>query len=937
MTYLYFRPLPALRWLFVLALFFGSFSVTKAQQKLNSNKKALKLAQNHPLQKIGPELAGLSTQGVSKKANGQNLALTQPVTNKSLLQVKGNYVIIEALANGNPAQLVADLQALGMTQAASFGRSVSGLMPITALDKMAILKSLQSARPAYKPIRKIGKVTTQGDRAMYADSARKVQIVKGKGSKVGVISDSYDALNGAEKGVKSGDLPGKNNPEGFTTPVEVLLDEAPGFGSDEGRAMAEIIHDVAPGAQLAFHSANFGQASFAQGILDLQKAGCNVITDDIIYLAEPMFQDGIIAQAVDAVKKTGVSYFTAAGNQGRDSYQAAFKSGGKAYFGSNSEAGPQVARNAHNFAPAGKKKDVTQKVFIPVGATLILSFQYSQPFASVGENSKGASSDLDLYLLNEDTTDIVSASTYSNINNDPVEILGFTNDGSYESNYFNILIDKYEGESPDLIKYVAFKDDNDISVKEYDTTSSTIYGHNNAAGAITTGAVFFIDTPAYGTPEPVAESFSSAGGTPILFNENGKSITRVVRKKPEIMAPDGGNNTFFGDQFLDEFYFFGTSAAAPHAAGVAALMQEANGNGLNAEQVKNTLQQTAFDMEESGFDFETGYGFINAYKAVRQVSRPRVQQFSLVDADSRKTIKVLKEGDIINLTRLPSRNVFIYARTGPSHVGSVVFDFNGEKAIENKAAYNYPGTGYNKFIKLTEGNYTIMATPYTQSQAKGEAGVPLTVSFKAVEEKIVRFELFDTEEGKVIRTLENNDVLNLAELPAELNIRAVTNPVEVGSVAFNLNGKTSIENINTYDLAGSSGGSIDFKTGNYALSATTYPYRLARGTAGDTKSIAFKVINSEDDDDSDSDQLLAYPNPFSQKTNVRFSLPSTDHAKLVIYDLNGNQVAILHNGLAEAGKQYEYTLDGSSLPSGLYISRLVTSKTTLHQKLKLTK
>lgn len=939
MTHLYRKPLSIARWMFLVVLLIGSLSEAKAQQKSNPDKKVLKLPENHPLQKIGPELASLKTQFATGKTNARSLTLSQPVTNKSLLQVKGNYVVIEALAEGNTAQLVADLQALGMTHTASYGRSVSGLIPIEALDKAAALKSLHSARPAYKPITKIGQVTTQGDRAMYADSARKQQIVKGKGTKVGVISDSYDALNGAEKGVKTGDLPGKTNPNGFTAPVQVLLDEAPGYGTDEGRGMAEIIHDVAPGAQLAFHSANFGQASFAQGILDLQKAGCTIITDDIIYLAEPMFQDGIIAQAVDAVKKTGVSYFSAAGNQGKDSYQAAFKSGGEAYFGSNSEAGPQRAINAHNFAPAGEKKDVTQKVFVPVGATLILSFQYSQPFYSVGDgSSKGATSDLDLYILTEDTTDIVTASTYSNIGDDPVELLGFTNDGSYDSNYFNILIDNYDGKSPDIIKYVAFKDDNDISIEEYETASSTIYGHNNAAGAITTGAVFFIDTPAYGTARPVAESFSSAGGTPILFDANGKSKPQVIRKKPEIMAPDGGSTTFFGSPFLDEFYFFGTSAAAPHAAAVAALMQEANGNGLKADEVKNTLQQTALDMEEPGFDYETGNGLINAYKAVQSVFKPRVLHFSLVDADSRKTIKVLKEGDIINLTRLPNRHVFIYARTGPARVGSVAFDFNGDKVIENGAAYNYPGTSYNKFIKLTEGNYTIQATPYTRANAKGETGIPLTVSFKAIEEQIVRFELFDTEKGKVIKTLANNDVLNLAELPSQLNIRAVTNPVVVGSVKFNLNDKITTENINTYDLAGSSGGSIDFKPGTYSLTATIYPYEMGRGMAGGTKNMVFRVINSSDIvRGSETDQLLVYPNPFSQKTKIRFSLPATEYATLTIYDLNGTQVAVLHNGQAEAGKQYEYTLDGSSLPVGLYISRLVTGKTTLSQKLRLAK
>ncbi|QMU29497.1 S8 family serine peptidase [Adhaeribacter radiodurans] len=896
------------------------------------------MAPGQALQKIGPELATLLNQATTNNKGTGATAISRFPVNKSLLQIKNNQVVIQALAESNTEQLLTDLKKLGLTHPASYGRMVSGLIPIAALDKVAKLKSMRSARPAYKPATRIGKATTQGDRAVYADSARKQQVVTGKGSKVGLISDSYNSIGEADKGIKSGDLPGKNNPNGFTTSVQVLLDEAPGWGTDEGRAMAEVVHDVAPGAELAFYSADFGQASFAQGIIDLQQVGCNVIVDDILYFDEPMFQDGIVAQAIDEVKKNGTSYFTAAGNQGRDSYQAAYKPGGVAYFGSKSFLGPQKARNAHNFAPAGKKKDVTQRIFIPVGASFIISFQYSEPFYSVGNgSSKGAQSDLDIYLLTEDTTDVVSSGTYANINNDPVEVFSFFNDGSYDSNYFNILIDKFEGASPSIIKYVLFRAPTDeISIKEYNTNSSTIYGHNNAAGAITTGAVFFLDTPAYGIEDPVAESFSSAGGTPLVYDENGKPRSRIVRRKPEIMAPDGGSNTFFGEAYLDEFYFFGTSAAAPHAAAVAALMQEANGNNLSPDKVKTTLEQTAQNMNDPGFDFETGYGLINAQKALERVSTPRVREFNLVDADSRKTIKRLQEGDIINLTRLPTRNVFIYVRTGPTHVGSVLFDVNGDKKTESKAPYNYPGST-DDYFKITEGNYTITAVPYTQANGKGTAGVPLTLNFRVVEEKIIRFELFDINNGSVVQELKEGDELNLATLPTHLNIRAVTNPVRVGSVQFTLNNKTTIENLNTYDLAGSSGKSIDFKPGTYTLSASIYPYEMARGMVGGSKTITFKVTDRATKNDNSKEQLTVYPNPFPQKTKLQFSVPETGNTTLTIYDLNGRPVVILHNGEAIAGKQYEYVLDGSSLPGGWYISRLVTSKNTYHQKLRLTK
>ena len=80
--------------------------------------------------------------------------------------------------------------------------------------------------------------------------------------------------------------------------------------------MLEIVHDLAPGAALGFATAIPDEATFAQNILDLAAAGCNIIVDDIIYLDESPFQDGPVAQAVNTVTAAGVLYFSSAGNEG---------------------------------------------------------------------------------------------------------------------------------------------------------------------------------------------------------------------------------------------------------------------------------------------------------------------------------------------------------------------------------------------------------------------------------------------------------------------------------------------------------------------------------------------------------------------------------------------------------------------------------------------
>ena len=193
----------------------------------------------------------------------------------------------------------------------------------------------------------------------------------------------------------------------------------------------------------------------------------------------------------------------------------------------------------------------------------------------------------------------------------------------------NVIIVKYAGPDPGLIKWVNYG--SRTIIPEYDTKSSTTFGHANAAGAISTGATAYFDTPVFnGQPTATIETFSSAGGTPILFNTDGSrinGITGTVRQKPEITSVDGGDNTFFGGDFEGNGKpnFFGTSASAPHAAAVAALMKQ-KVPAITRNTILSTLQSTALDMDDpstagfdTGFDFGTGFGFIQADRALQAI------------------------------------------------------------------------------------------------------------------------------------------------------------------------------------------------------------------------------------------------------------------------------------------------------------------------------
>jgi len=227
-----------------------------------------------------------------------------------LVRLADNRVIVDAVASQDVNALKADLESLGMQHAVAFGRIVSGQLPVSAIPAVARLTSLRFARSALA-VTSAGAVTTQGDVAMRSDIARANLGVNGAGITVGVLSDSFNCLGGAPSDVTNGDL----------SPVTVIQEisscSGPSAGTDEGRAMLQIVHDVAPGANLVFASALNGIASFASNIQSVAAAGAKVIADDVLYLAEPMFQDGIVAQAANQVVGGGVAFFSAAGNQGR--------------------------------------------------------------------------------------------------------------------------------------------------------------------------------------------------------------------------------------------------------------------------------------------------------------------------------------------------------------------------------------------------------------------------------------------------------------------------------------------------------------------------------------------------------------------------------------------------------------------------------------------
>ncbi len=590
---------------------------------------------------------------------------------------------------------------------------IEAYVPAASLAAVAARKGVLAVVPSSPMRTNAGLARSQG---LVQHRINRVPAgINGRGITIGVMSDSYDT-NGqspdATDDVQSGDLPGAGNPTGRERPI-VVLEDSPG-GTDEGRAMLQIVHDVAPAARLGFATADGGEVNFVNniralaGFQDAPNAqpdfAADIIVDDVIYPSEPFFQDGIVAQAVDEVAAAGVSHFSSAGNRAAtEAYDSKLRivPGVPALWQNTnldfSAVDPALyAGGFHDFDPAGGARDIAQTIEFDPGSLIV--FQWNEPFDPVppavvdviaegtgsvpdggdtqftfdgtagqlveifldGDESGPGEANPDLtfalfdpqggFIQFVDTTtnpeslilELPETGTYTVLVDSFTEeqfgdflyrvsevevteqvlsdfnLLFFLEDGSFigsfsEQNLFSnrpLEAGGLPGATLQMviaranvppagdprvagrIRYVGF---DGVRPQEYFSYFGPVtYGHNSARGAMGVAAYPFF--------RPfIPEFFSSPGPSTIYFDLNNERLGRPeVRRKPDFAAMDGANTTFFFEDALEDTdelpNFFGTSAAAPHAAAIGALvMQAAGGPGsIGPRRMRQILQQSAF-------------------------------------------------------------------------------------------------------------------------------------------------------------------------------------------------------------------------------------------------------------------------------------------------------------------------------------------------------
>ena len=564
---------------------------TEAQQKVSSHLlQAQKIQRGEPI------------------ANGVVLR-ESPVDVES-----GGTVTVDVRADVTP-EVLEQIDALGgsvVNSVPQYG-AIRAELPLSAVEGLAGLDAVQSIHPADLAMTKGGTQqrleaiartaggdpaitrrinVSEGDVAHLADQARRRYRVDGSGIGIGVLSDGIDSL--AERQA-TGDLPAD---------ITVLPDQE-GEG-DEGTAMLEIVHDLAPGARLYYATAFGGQAQFAANIDALCDAGADVIVDDITYFAEPPFQDGIVAQGVNAAIGKGCFYFSAAGNGGN------LNDGTSGVWEGDFRPGIPirllgVPGFTHRFTDVSSLDTITR-------SGRFYSLKWADPLGA-------SANDYDLFLLSQPDSEgmrAVRAVSFDiqNGTQDPYEIIAGTAFNRLDTG--NALLVLNAGGEDRFLHLNAHRGRLAVA------TDGQMYDHAAAANTIGVAAT---DATLAAGPGGVfdgtesVELFSSDGPRRIFFHPDGRPITpgnfsstggRLLLK-PDLAAADRVSTSTPGFES-----FPGTSAAAPHAAAIAALLLQAAGgpSSMSRDELLQRMQDTALDIEAPGaWDRDSGAGIVDALAA----------------------------------------------------------------------------------------------------------------------------------------------------------------------------------------------------------------------------------------------------------------------------------------------------------------------------------
>ncbi len=556
--------------------------------------------------------------------------------------------------------------------------SVQALLPLTMIKQVAALPFVRYIRLPDYGFTDTGSLDSQGDSLLKASLARQQFGVDGTGVKVGVISNGIGGIfdpstcalsTEVPNPIQTADLPsatptctngvltavaGGITAQSFPSSSPNLMppsSEATSGYASEGTAMLEIVHDLAPGARLYFANAADGTSMSFEQAVDWLDQNVDVGVDDLSFPTPPF--DGTsevssnTAAELNADANPVRGYFTAVANLAFDHWGEPWTDSGTnltlscpASQGGSSETGDvQLFEATSNTVDANKLgPSVADPLILPNGGAVTVVLAWNDPFS-------GSSNDYDLFLYlvqsgNLTAPEACSVSPQTGTQ-PPIEELSYTNDSG----------------GPEELAILVQNVNNAAAARNFDmfvegigngqdlnfyTPSGSVPAESDTGGSpvsvVSVGAAD-AQTDANGdAPATVIEPYSSQGPTEA-------TPQAAARMKPDITATDGVSVTGaggFGSGNTSKStpcplnnpsppgcYFFGSSAAAPHAAAVAALVLQAAPCLLSTSTVnipstaranlRTFLTSTAVPLsgisEAVPNDIE-GYGLLDALSAV---------------------------------------------------------------------------------------------------------------------------------------------------------------------------------------------------------------------------------------------------------------------------------------------------------------------------------
>jgi len=524
-------------------------------EKLEDNDSVLQTPDNSWKSKLSTDLLQLvDDQYLSP---GQSRADSMALMEKTgEVRISGTDIEVRISAKFSPSSSPDELESF-FTQPvrdAQYGK-IGGWIKVSEITRLAMQKSILSLMVQIPP--RTSKVRSEGDFILKTWDYRNHTGISGEGICIGVISDGVDGLSDLQA-------------IGELSDVLVLSDSV---GGDEGTAMLQIIHDIAPNATLIFHDRGESQIEYVKALDQLIIHGCRIICDDITYV-EPFFEDGYISQnIIDRILSYHILSITAAGNFAQEHYQVSFS------------GYEDQGYKWHNFN-SSKGKDMHFSVPSGIAGHVIL--QWDDRFGASSNN-------YDLFLYDESGREIGRSVNLQDGDDDPMEWVRFANSGDKDKEY-RVRIVQAAADDALLELYVLPISGRSI-ITDPNTPEDSVFGQQAVSNALTVGAI------APDIRQIHVQNYSSKGPVYIKYPVPEK------RKKPDIVAPD---HIVVLTGSLQQALFTGTSAAAPHIAGLAALIWSAEPT-LHESEVRNIILNISYNPAgREKWNSDSGYGLPSA-------------------------------------------------------------------------------------------------------------------------------------------------------------------------------------------------------------------------------------------------------------------------------------------------------------------------------------